>query len=740
MRTLPALFFCLLSTCFSTPAISAQDILESTETALRNAVSKVSPSVCKIETAGGADIVGGPSVMQGAVRKGVGPTTGLVVSADGYIVTSSFNFANKPTDIFVTIPNKSRMVAKIIATDNTRMVTLLKVDAKDLPVPEEYPVKEATIGHWAVAVGRTLNPDVNGSPSYSIGIISAKDRIQGKALQTDAKISPVNYGGPLVATNGKVYGVLVPLSPRGDTDTAGLEWYDSGIGFAVPLETIMAVLPRMKAGESLSRGVLGVTFKNGQEPYFDHPTVDVITVDSTAQKIGLQTGDKIIGVDDKPIPHISALQFALGPKYSKDKIKLKILRGEKEETFENVELGSSLSAYIQPFLGILPMRDDPNEGVEIRYVFPDSPADKAGLKAGDRIMKVPSPRGLPPGSPELSPVTGRDALSAAMLGLQPNADAKFEVKAKADGKVKKVSVKMSIVTDELPSDTPLPSSVEKALQKPKVQKQSLTKKPVKPEEDDEKEGEEKEKKPQEKKPDEKKPEEKKAEGEKKDGEKKDGEKKDDEKKEMEKGFIERTNKTLGRQYWIYVPTTYKPDVAHGVILWLHDAGNAGKDGKDVAKTWAEYCETNHFILIGPKSQSNTGWVASETEAVINDLSELYKEFTIDRRRVVAHGIGIGGQMAYYLGFNARQHIRGVAASSAALATNPKENVPGEYLSFFIIGGDKDPAINEIRESRPRLVEKRFPVYFRELKDFGKQYLDEKSFAEMQKWLDSLDRI
>jgi hypothetical protein len=97
-------------------------------------------------------------------------------------------------------------------------------------------------------------------------------------------------------------------------------------------------------------------------------------------------------------------------------------------------------------------------------------------------------------------------------------------------------------------------------------------------------------------------------------------------------------------------------------------------------------------------------------------------------------------MAYYLGFNARQLIRAVATSSAALGTQPKENVPGEPLAFFIVGGDKDPAIKDIRETRPQLVAKRFPVVYRELKDFGKQYLDERTFAELQKWIDSLDRI
>ncbi|MFO0938078.1 MAG: PDZ domain-containing protein [Gemmataceae bacterium] len=720
------LLFLILAGIAATPVspLFAQDVPEGTEAALRAAVEKVAPTIAKIETSGGTEVVGGPSALAGGFRKGTGPTTGIVVSADGYILTSSFNFSNKPTDIFVTIPGQTRLVAKIIATDSTRMLTLLKVEAKNLPIPVAVPKKEVVIGQWAVAVGRTLTPDSNGFPSTSVGIISAIGRIQGKALQTDAKVSPVNYGGALVDLSGRVYGILVPLSPRGDGDTAGVDWYDSGIGFAIPLEDCLAVLPKMKAGENLGRGVLGVTFKNSAEPYFNHPIVDVVTVESAAAKAGLQSGDQIIAVDGKPIPHITSLQFALGPKYVGDKISLKILRDAKEMSFASITLGANLSTYIQPFLGILPMRDDPEAGVEVRYVFPGSPAEKAGLVVGDRIMKVPGPRRGPGpmgAAPELVPVTTREQFTAVMRGLQPNADAKFEVKKKKDGKKETITVKLSILTDELPTAVPLPSSVGKALEKPKGPPTPNAPKPVN--KDD--------KKPEEKKPEEKKPDDKKAD----DKKPADG----DEKKELETGLLERSNTTLGRQYWIYVPKDYKPGVAHGVIIWLHEAGSV-KDAKDVVKTWGDYCDEHHFILLGPKSQSQTGWVPSETEGVLSDLKEIVKEFTVDRSRVVAHGVGAGGQMAYYLGFNARQYIRGVAVSSAPLGTQPKENVPNEPLAFFIVGGDKDPAIKDIRNSRPQLVEKRFPVVYRELKDFGKQYLDEKSFNELQRWLDSLDRI
>jgi len=190
------------------------DIDSANEQAIQSAVAKVAPSVVLIETTGGSERIG--SAERG-VRKGIGPTTGIVVASDGYIITSAFNFANKPTSITVGVPGrKDRFVAKVIATDHSRMLTLLKIDANDLPVPEFVPEGEIRIGQWATAVGRTLDPNPDHVPSISVGIVSALGRIWGRCLQTDAKVSPVNYGGPLVAADGRVLGLLIPASPSGD--------------------------------------------------------------------------------------------------------------------------------------------------------------------------------------------------------------------------------------------------------------------------------------------------------------------------------------------------------------------------------------------------------------------------------------------------------------------------------------------------------------------------------------------
>src|SRR4029079_14702337 len=106
----------------------------------------------------------------------------------------------------------------------SRQLVLLKVnvDAK-LPVPEVAPRRDIRVGQWAIALGRTYE---STSPNLSIGVISAVDRVWSKAIQTDAKISPSNYGGPLVDISGRVMGVLAPLTPESSSEIAGVDWYD----------------------------------------------------------------------------------------------------------------------------------------------------------------------------------------------------------------------------------------------------------------------------------------------------------------------------------------------------------------------------------------------------------------------------------------------------------------------------------------------------------------------------------
>jgi serine protease Do len=144
-------------------------------------------------------------------------------------------------------------------------------------------------------------------------------------------------------------------------------------------------------------------------------------------------------------------------------------------------------------------------------------------------------------------------------------------------------------------------------------------------------------------------------------------------------------------------------------------------------------------LLCPRSESESGWLGSEVDFIQQVARDVIGEYTIDRQRVVAHGMGMGGQMAYYLAFNARNLVRGVAPVGAALSNPPKDNVANERLAFFITAGGKDPALPAIQEGKTRLAEHKFPVVYREIADRGSEYLDAATLQELVRWLDALDR-
>jgi S1-C subfamily serine protease len=691
------LFFALFAYVVLMTPGKAEDVNELQDQAVKNAVKKVAPSVVMIETQGGTDIItAGPKGAK--IRKGIGGTSGVVASEDGYIISSAFNFANKPSAILVAVAgHKDRYVAKIVATDQTRMLTLLKIDpAQKLIVPAAAKKEEFKVGQTSIAIGRTLAGDVDKDPSVSSGIISAIDRIWGKAIQSDAKISPVNYGGPLVDIAGSIQGILVPASPRAEGETAGLEWYDSGIGFAIPMEDVFAVLPRLKEGKDLQRGILGVNMKSPDE-FSVAPEVGSVLPGSAAEKAGIKPGDVVTKVDGKDVHNFAQMRHRLGAKYEGDKVSLTVTRGGKEENFENIVLGSPSSSEGQGFLGILPMRDDGEAGVEIRYVYPDSPADKAKLKPGNRITKIG--RSAAPGQPaQMIAVQNRDHLLTLLEASAANVEVKLEVKQ--DDKTNTVTLKLAPLPDDVPSE--LPEKASKALGKPKEDKNEEKKNDKNVKFEDEKK---------------------------------------DEKKGPETGLFQRKTTAQDHTYWMYVPEDYNAKVSYALVVWLHPTGKfSDNDMKVIKTTWEDFCSDNHMILVCPTTDGENGWETGDTEFVQETVKAATDGYNIDKRRIVAHGMGRGGQMALYLGFHNRALYRGVASTGAPLTGNPKERVANQPLAFFLSVGDKDPVRDAVKETAGKLRQNKFSVVYREMADVGHEYLDKETLAELARWVDSLDRM
>ena len=367
---------CLLAIVFGARPAAAQDLTILEEEAMQSAVQEAHNWIVKIDTIGGLEV--------GGEAAGVGPTSGVVVSEDGLIISSIFNFSRLPSSILVTLPDGERKAAKLVATDHSRKLVLLKVETETkLTVPIAAKRSEAQVGAWAIAVGRVYRPD---RLNVSTGVISATQRIWSRAIQTDAKISPANYGGALLDIHGRVLGVLTPMSPRGNSATAGSEWYDSGIGFAVPLEDIYTQLKRLSEGDDLHPGILGVSFES-QDMYAVPAKVGAVRAKSPAREAGIQPGDTIVELSGKPISRLAQMKHALGPSYAGDTVSIVVTRGEEAKRVSlKATLVDKLVPYQHPFLGVLPRRD--NDAFVVRYVFPGSPADAAGIKAGDTIKAI----------------------------------------------------------------------------------------------------------------------------------------------------------------------------------------------------------------------------------------------------------------------------------------------------------------------------------------------------------------
>jgi serine protease Do len=419
------------------PLAAAEDLDQLEQQAFLAAVARVAPSVVRIETVGGLDRVGN-------VLVGTGPTTGLIVAPEGYVISSAFNFLHRPASVLVQLPDGTRKPARLVATDHNRMLVLLKIEAeRPLPVPQAAPPGETRVGQWAIGVGRTFEV---GAANISVGVVSAINRIWGKALQTDAAVSPNNYGGPLVDVRGRVLGVLVPLSPEETGELAGIEWYDSGIGFAVPMESVLQAVARLKQGKDLYCGMTGINL-----PAKTLHTGDAVIAGSRprspAHRAGLRAGDRIVEIEAMKIDRAAQVKQEISRRYAGDAIRLAVVRdGKRIETW--LELVAQLEPYQQPFLGVLPLRPTGPEGdgktpaVTVRYVYPQSPAARAGIEPGDVLALLGA-----------EPIADLPKFRARLAEKQPGDAVELEVRRGAQAR--KVQLKLADVPEAVPP-APIP--------------------------------------------------------------------------------------------------------------------------------------------------------------------------------------------------------------------------------------------------------------------------------------------
>ena len=305
--------------------------------AFRSAAKKIEPSLVTIESFGGVSAVAGR--IGGIRQQGEGNTTGVIISSDGYVVTSLFNFIQQPPVITVVTRDGKRRVARLQGKDMTRKICLLKIDdASDLPVPEMLDTADIKVGQWVVTVGVGYG---DANPAISSGIISATSRAGGKAIQTDANISPANYGGPLVDLDGRMLGICVPLNPASQDLAGGVEWYDSGIGFAIALHGKEKLIERLKNGETIEPAFLGVQTKNNDKG--TGVQIENVVDNSAAKKAGLEKGDVITAIADELVADVMSLRTILRRYEAGAEVEITYRRKEEESKIK-ITLGDKPQA------------------------------------------------------------------------------------------------------------------------------------------------------------------------------------------------------------------------------------------------------------------------------------------------------------------------------------------------------------------------------------------------------------
>ncbi|HWU42212.1 MAG TPA: trypsin-like peptidase domain-containing protein [Bdellovibrio sp.] len=342
----------------------------------------------------------------------IGLGTGFIIREDGLIVTNNHVIAGADIiNVQISEGSKETYEATLVGSDDRTDIALIKINPKGkVPYAVLGSSKDLEVGEWVAAFG---NPFGHGH-SMTKGIISSKGRGLTEInkiplLQTDASINPGNSGGPLVNTKGQVIGVNSAIDARAQ-----------GIGFAIPIDELKALIPILESKGHIARGYIGAALGD-----LDAEAAEYLGLGETrgavvmqldprgpANKAGIKIYDIVTEFNGKPITSSLELQDAVADSPIGKSVKTKILRNRKPMTIsmlitDRPEDGKKKSAQSKkyegqkaPFnLGFTVM--DLNDQLRAEWGLPDdlkqpvvidteknSLASKAGLHAGDVILDV----------------------------------------------------------------------------------------------------------------------------------------------------------------------------------------------------------------------------------------------------------------------------------------------------------------------------------------------------------------
>lgn len=284
--------------------------------------------------------------------------SGVIISDDGYIVTNNHVVQNAD-EITVTLNNKKTFKAKVIGTDPSYDLAVIKIDASGLPYLLYGNSDDVKIGQWVLAIGYPLNLET----TVTAGIVSAKARSLGlnrdktgnpnggveSFIQTDAAVNMGNSGGALINTDGTLIGVNSAIaSPTG---------YYSGYSYAIPVNIVKKVVDDIMKFGTVQRGYLGIAFGNAgdmtdeaKKKYnvpaeaYDGIYATDVPKDGGAYAAGIKIGDKIAKINGVDITGAGELQEQVSRYKPGDKVAVTYERNGKQQT-TNVTLKNKAGTY-----------------------------------------------------------------------------------------------------------------------------------------------------------------------------------------------------------------------------------------------------------------------------------------------------------------------------------------------------------------------------------------------------------
>ncbi|MDD3656499.1 MAG: Do family serine endopeptidase [Atribacterota bacterium] len=337
-------------------------------------------------------------------QKGAG--SGFIVDKEGYVLTNE-HVVSGAEEIKVTLSDGREFKGKVVGSDVTTDMAIVKIDANNLPVVELGDSDELRVGEIVIAIGNPYGLE----KTVTMGVVSAKGRNisagtdgheYSNLIQTDTAINPGNSGGPLLNTKGEVVGINTAIIP-----------YAQGIGFAIPVNIAQRNLDDLITLGKVRRAWLGVYIQEVTPEIAEQFNLDKaegvliadVIVGGPAEESGLSRGDIILSVNDQIVNTPQELQDTIRALQIGDKATLQVKRDGKEVSFV-VKIGEmpadeTITTKEKVFTeqtGIKVEEVTPEiareaglprvTGLVITDVIPGSSADDMGLRSDDIILEA----------------------------------------------------------------------------------------------------------------------------------------------------------------------------------------------------------------------------------------------------------------------------------------------------------------------------------------------------------------